>query len=280
MAADAYVFNGEHAGNPLLEGDQELPLLDLRQFARDAEQWGPSDEQIAGFTELCRRVRAVTDRAVFCADYLHAGIGCGMFHGIGIFPMICMLEPAYVLDLHEIVITATLRRLRAVVPAIAPYVDIVLVSADDWGTQSSLIASPEVYRTLFQPFYRRVNDEIHRLAPAMKTFLHCCGAVYPLLDAIADSGFDILNPVQWSAGTQSYREWKDRVRGRMAFWGGGVDSQHTLPLGTIAAVEREVDEVTRYLGQGGGYVFCNIHNLLAEIAPEKILAMYRTAGSI
>jgi hypothetical protein len=32
------------------------------------------------------------------------------------------------------------------------------------------------------------------------------------------------------------------------------------------------------LQQDGGYVFCNIHNILAEIAPEKVIAMYKAAG--
>ena len=34
------------------------------------------------------------------------------------------------------------------------------------------------------------------------------------------------------------------------------------------------------MAEDGGYVFCNIHNILAEIEPEKVIAMYRTAASI
>jgi uroporphyrinogen decarboxylase len=95
---------------------------------------------------------------------------------------------------------------------------------------------------------------------------------------IADSGFDILNPVQWPAGKHSYRDWKEASRGRIALWGGGVNSQVTLPLGTVEDVMAEVEEVVGVLGEGGGYVFCNIHNILAEIPPQKIIAMYRAAG--
>lgn len=40
-----------------------------------------------------------------------------------------------------------------------------------------------------------------------------------------------------------------------------------------------VHEVCSYMKQDGGFVFNNIHNLLAEVPPEKILAMYRTAGA-
>ena len=163
------------------------------------------------------------------------------------------------------------------VPEIGPYVDVIMMAADDWGTQNNLIASPKVFRNLFLPFYRRVTDECHRIAPNVKLFLHSCGAIYNLIDLVVESGFDILNPIQWPAGGHSYKEWKDKARGRIALWGGGVNSQVTLPLGTVEDVRKEVREVTQYMKQDGGYVFCNIHNILAEIAPEKVIAMYEEA---
>ena len=153
-----------------------------------------------------------------------------------------------------------------------------MLAADDWGTQANLIASPKVYRNLFLPYYRRLTDECHRIAPQVKVFLHCCGAVYNLIDLVIESGFDILNPVQWSAGGHSYQEWKEKAHGRIAFWGGGVNSQVTLPLGSVEDVRQEAAEVAQIMKQDGGYVFCNIHNILAEIAPEKVIAMYEAAG--
>ena len=73
----------------------------------------------------------------------------------------------------------------------------------------------------------------------------------------------------------SYREWKDTARNRLAFWGGGVNTQSTLMQGSTAEVAAEARDVAQYMGQDGGYIFCNIHNLLAEVEPEKILALYR-----
>ena len=63
-----------------------------------------------------------------------------------------------------------------------------------------------------------------------------------------------------------------------SLWGGGVNSQVNLPLGTVAQVAAEGREVAAYLSQHSGYIFCSIHNLLAEIAPEKMVALYRAAG--
>ena len=153
-----------------------------------------------------------------------------------------------------------------------------MLSADDQGTQNGTILPPAVYHQLFTPYYRRMNDAVHRAAPGIKTFYHSCGGIYELLDAIIESRFDALNPVQWSAGKAAYRDWKDKCRGRIALWGGGVNTQSTLPLGGLAEVRREVSEVVPVLARDSGYVFCAIHNLLAEIPPDKVIAMYRTAA--
>jgi uroporphyrinogen decarboxylase len=114
----------------------------------------------------------------------------------------------------------------------------------------------------------------------VKTVFHCCGAVYDLIEMIIESGFDILNPVQWSAGQHTYRQWKDKCRNRIALWGGGINGQVTLPMGTIADIEREVFEVVSYMSRDGGYVFSSAHNILAETEPEKIIAMYNSAMKV
>lgn len=160
-------------------------------------------------------------------------------------------------------------------PEIAGDVDIVLTGGGDWGTQNSLIASPDTFKTLFAPHMRVLNDEVHRIDPTLKTFIHSCGAVYDLLDSyIDDCKIDVINPVQWTAGGHSFREWKDKARRRATLWGGGVNVQRTLPLGTVEDVESEVAEVVACLSEDQGYVFNSIHNVLAEIEPDKILAMY------
>jgi uroporphyrinogen decarboxylase len=279
MPPRSFVFDEAHGGQPLnLNG--ELPRPDLAQVKEELQrEFELRDHQIVALRDVCRRARESTDRAIFFSDgAIQAPICIHGWGGLAIFPILCITDPGYVTELHEIIAEAAVRNLRALLPEIRPYVDILMMAADDWGTQKSTIASPAVFRTLFLPYRRRINDEVHRIAPDVKTFLHSCGAIYNLIDLVIDSGFDILNPVQWSAGGHSYREWKDRARGRIAFWGGGVNAQVTLPLGTVAEVQGEVTQVVRCLAGDAGYVFCNIHNLLAEIAPEKIIAMYSAAA--
>ncbi|MCU0521134.1 MAG: uroporphyrinogen decarboxylase family protein [Anaerolineae bacterium] len=278
MVPGSYVFDEAHGGQPL-DLSADLPRPDLDQVRRAIAARELRDDQIMQKAQLCRRVRESTDRAIFLNDgSLGVPLGIGAFSGLAIFPMLCVLEPNFVAELHELLTEAALRNIRALLPEIRDNVDVIMMAADDWGTQANLIASPKVYRTLFLPYHQRINAAVHEIAPTVKRFLHSCGAIYDLIDLVIDSGYDALNPVQWSAGGHSFREWKDRARGRIALWGGGVNSQVTLPLGTVSDVEAEVRDVVRCMREDSGFVFCNIHNILAEVTPDKVIAMYRVAG--
>ena len=94
-----------------------------------------------------------------------------------------------------------------------------------------LLHLPQSFRDLYKPFYKQVNDWIHRNTP-WKTFIHSCGSIQPIIPDIIDSGFDILNPVQTSAANMDPQALKAALRRPGDFWGGGVDTQHTLPFGT------------------------------------------------
>ena len=275
MVPGSYVFDSPHAGQEF-DLSAEIPKQDLGELKTRLASQLFTDERIAELCTYAKRVRESTDRAVM---FNGLGSGLGYHGGIAYFSILCLTEPQYVHDLHGLMTEHACEQIRRLLPALAPYVDVLMFSADDQGTQSSTILPPDVYRDLFVPYYRRDNDTIHKVAPNVKSFLHCCGAVYELLEHFQAGGFDVMNPVQWSAGGHSYREWKDRCRGKLALWGGGVNSQSTLPLGTVADVEREAAEVVRCLAQDSGFVFCSIHNLLAEIPPEKIIALYRTAAA-
>ncbi|MFP4580892.1 MAG: uroporphyrinogen decarboxylase family protein, partial [Candidatus Sumerlaeia bacterium] len=262
MPAKGFVFNAEHAGQILqLEGD--LPKPDLDQIRERQEKKQITKERLDEIEALCKKARESTDRAILFAGP-KAGLGVGAYGGIVMFPMLCVMEPDFVSELHELQTAHQLKQAQAVLERVHPYIDVYLVSADDWGNQNQLVASGQVYRDLFKPGYQRFNEMIHTVAPEVKTYLHSCGAIYDLIDDLVESGFDVLNPVQWNAGGHSYHEWKDKARNRIALWGGGVDTQKTLPLGSVEDVRAEVAEVVEYFAKDGGFVFCGIHNLLAE----------------
>lgn len=93
-------------------------------------------------------------------------------------------------------------------------------------------------------------------------------------------GVDIINPVQTSAKRMDPKKLKVEFGKYITFWGGGIDTQTTLPFGSLKDIEKEVKERIRIFAPGGGYVFCPIHNIQADIPPEKILTIFQTAKKI
>ncbi len=278
MPPSSYVFDAEHGGQPLyLEGD--LPRIDFGEIRESLERSRFSDDVISKTERICREIYFNTDFAIFFNGPT-LGIGIGNFGGLAYFPLLCLTEEEDVKKLHEMVLEFAISEVERILPRVAKYINVYMCNADDWGTQKGLIASPEVFRKLFLSYYREFNEYIHGCGENIKTFFHSCGAVYDLLDLIIEAGFDIINPVQWTAGEHSYKDWKNKCRGRLVLWGGGVDSQHTLVNGDQKRIREEVMEVVKALSEDGGYVFCGIHNILAEVQPEKVVEMYNAACGI
>jgi hypothetical protein len=158
--------------------------------------------------------------------------------------------------------------------AVGDAIDAVFVCGTDFGTQTSQFCSAETFESLYAPYYRKVNAWIHANT-AWKTFKHSCGAVEPFLSHFAEAGFDIINPVQCSAAGMDAKHLKARYGGRLTFWGGGVDTQHTLPFGSDKEVYEQVRRRIDIFGPGGGFVFNPVHNIQANTPVKNIAAMVR-----
>jgi len=155
----------------------------------------------------------------------------------------------------------------------------IFISGTDFGTQRQEFISPDMYRELYFPFHKRMNDWVHRHT-SWKTFYHSCGSIYHLIPSLIEAGVDILNPVQCSAANMEAPRLKREFGDRLVFWGGGVNTQKTLPFGTPEEVSREVAERIRAFAPGGGYVFNSIHNIQANTPVENLLAMFETAQGV
>ena len=142
-----------------------------------------------------------------------------------------------------------------------------------WNLEAFAYPNKIIISELYLPYQKRVNGWIHRHTP-WKTFMHCCGGIAPLLDAVVEAEFDIRNPVQCSAKGMDARTLKREYGDRLVFWGGGVDTQRTLPFGTPEEVRKEVRERIEIFGNGGGFVFCTIHNVVGNTPVENLLAMF------
>jgi uroporphyrinogen-III decarboxylase len=183
-------------------------------------------------------------------------------------------RPDYILEVFERQCVLAEQNLRTLIDLFGDTVQVALLTGTDFGTQRGTFISREAYRTLYQPFHRRLNDLIHRHS-SWKTFIHTCGDVYPLIPDFIAAGFDILNPVQCSAAEMDPVRLKTTFGRDIVFWGGGVDTQHTLPFGTPDEVYRQCRERIDILSPDGGFVFDAIHNVQGPTPVENMLAIFR-----
>ena len=166
---------------------------------------------------------------------------------------------------------ANIARLAA---AIGDSAQVVRICGADFGGQNGPIISRRTYVELFSPYYRAINAAIHA-STDWKTFKHCDGSILELIPEFIADGFDILNPVQTSAAHMDARMLKREFGSQLTFWGGGVETQSTLPFGTPDEVYREVRERIDIFNDGGGYVFAAIHNIQPATPIPNLLAMIR-----
>lgn len=153
----------------------------------------------------------------------------------------------------------------------------VTYNSDDYGTQRGMFISPDTWRELIKPRLARLNEFMH--ANGAKTFLHSCGGIREIIPDLIDAGVDALNPVQVSADGMDTHELKQEFGSEIVFWGGGVDTQRTLPRGSPDDVREEVKRRLDDLMPGGGFVFTPVHNVQADVPPENIVAMWEAVES-
>ena len=245
-----------------------------------------TDEDLIYYEAEATRLFDNTDKAVFAA---FGGMGFG---DIALVPAPWMKHPRGLRDIEEWYVSLASRRsfikevferqceialanLQRIYEAVGNRVNVIMMSGTDFGLQTGPFISPNVYRELFKHFNNKLNDWIHEHT-TWKTFIHSCGSVRVFIADFIDAGFDILNPVQVAAVDMDPTELKSEYGGQLAFWGGGVDTQKTLPFGTPEEVHAEVLERIRIFAPGGGFIFNTIHNIQPKVPVENVLAMYNT----
>jgi len=181
------------------------------------------------------------------------------------------LYPDKVAELSEKLHQIHLKNLELWMSAVGPYIDVVLFGDDLGGQQGSLI-SPEAYREYYKPYHKILWGRAKELAD-VKVQLHCCGGIYELIDDLIEAGLDAFNPVQISCRGMDPSTLKKEFGDRITFWGEGCDTQRILPMSTPDEVAAHVREMNSIFAPGGGFIFQQVHNILANVAPENIVAM-------
>lgn len=226
--------------------------------------------------EGARRLRESTDRAIiglFGGNLLE----CGQFlYRNDNFYMLLAGDPDRAERVLDNLTESHLKNLETFLGAVGPYIDVILFG-DDLGMQSGPQISPRMYRRLFKPRHAAMWRRAKELAP-VKVMLHCCGGVRELLDDLIDAGLDAINPVQISCKGMDPAGLKRDFGSRITFWGGGCDTHRALAFGTPDEIREHVLSQMAILAPGGGFVFQQVHNILADVPPRNIEAMFDAAS--
>ena len=243
-----------------------------------------SEAELAHFERKVTRLYEETDRAILM------NMGGTAFGDIALVPAPWLKHPKGIRDVEEWYVSLLIRKdyiykvferqceialsnLQKVAPVVGDRVCAIYMTGTDFGMQTGPFMSAQTYRDLFLPFHKVLNDWIHEHTN-WKTFMHSDGALMTLLPEFIKAGFDILNPVQWTAKGMDQAILKERFGEQLTFWGAVVDTQHTLPFGTPDEIRAEVEKNIRIFAPNGGYVINTVHNVQPGIPVENLLALY------
>jgi uroporphyrinogen decarboxylase len=142
-------------------------------------------------------------------------------------------------------------------------------TGDDFGSQTGMMVSPRLWRSVFKPRFAEIFQEIRAANPDTLVMYHCDGAIAPILPDLIEIGMQVFNPVQPNVPGHDPQELKSRFGDQLSFWG-AVDQQSLLPNGTPEEIEADVAEKIRVLGEGGGYLCAPAHILQSDTPLENI----------
>jgi hypothetical protein len=186
--------------------------------------------------------------------------------------MSTVMRPDYVKEIFDRQIDLALENFKKYYEVIGDDIDAVFLCGTDFGTQNSTFCSPEQFEDMWLPYYKRLNDWIHANT-SWKTFKHSCGAVESFMPKFIEAGFDIINPVQVNAEGMDPIHLKKEYGKDLVFWGGGIDTQKTLPYAKPNDVKNEVLRLCEIFAKDGGFVFNTVHNAQANVPVENLVAM-------
>jgi len=249
-----------------------------------------SDEDLKYVRENVENYYENTDLAITI------GIPGAAFGDVALVPAVWMKETKGIRDIEEWYISTAIRRdylaevfagqadicienIKTIYQAVGDKVQMVNMDGADFATQESLFCSPDAYAELYLPHAKKVNDFIHEHT-GWKTIKHCCGACEPMIGKFIEAGYDILNPVQCSAAGMEPEMLVEKYGDDIVFWGGGVDTQKTLPFGTPEEVYKEVQDRIRIFTGKNGFIFNAIHVIQCNTPIKNVQAMFKAVDDL
>lgn len=230
------------------------------------------------YEDLAAKARELNENT----DYLLVGFFGGhifqaaqYLRGFEAFLMDLLLHEKLARALLEKLVEANINRFERFASTFGKYVQVVEFQ-DDLGMQDRPLLSPQLYRSMIKPYHKRLFEFAKSKTDAY-LLLHTDGAVAPFISDFIEMGVDVLNPVQVSATGMGSSKLKREFGDDISFWGGGCESQTTLPFATPDVVKDSVKRQIEELAPGGGFVFGSIHNIQAGVPAQNIVAMFEAA---
>jgi uroporphyrinogen decarboxylase len=240
----------------------------------DRSPWDHAGEP--GFWDELRRraiaFRQTSDRAlVFTAGCRLFEAGC-FLRRMDKFLEDMLSSTAEVEGLLDALVEYHLGTLEKICLAVGDIVDVIRFG-DDLGTDQSTIISPKTYRSLIKPRQKVLCDYVKKHSQ-MRIFFHSDGSIYKLIPDLIEVGFDILNPIQMTTKDMELPRIKREFGKDIAFWGAGCDTRDILNSASPDQVKDHVRKNIEVMAPGGGFVFATVHNILSDVPPENVLAMF------
>ena len=235
-----------------------------------------SDEEVDYVGKEAKQLYESSDRAI-----LYAFAGTVLENAQGIFGwdeffVRCVTDPDLVHYFLEGLTELHLDALKRTLVAAGDYIQVIQFG-DDLGMNAGPLLDPELYRSVLLPYHKKLFMYVRENHPNVHVMLHCDGAVRVLFPDLIDAGLQIFNPLQTDCFEMDPASIKREFGKELTFWGGGADTHGIMPKGTISQLREDVRRRVQILSPGGGFVFNQIHNILPEIPPETVLAMFDAA---
>jgi uroporphyrinogen decarboxylase len=229
----------------------------------------PSEENLKTLCAEAERLYRETDKFTcligeFNAFFTDIEMACDM-----------LIDPEKITERNKTLLASQIDKFFRVLKYGGEHLGCIEINAD-MGMQSGPFFSPACFEKFILPYMKEFNRIVHENSD-IKVFLHCCGGIKPLIPGLIETGLDILNPVQISAAGMDPTDLKQEFGGKITFWGGGCDTQNVLGSKNSDEVRENTRELCRIFKPGGGFVFNQVHNILGNVAPENIVAMFDEA---
>jgi uroporphyrinogen decarboxylase len=241
----------------------------------------PDPQDNGRFKGIKERLKQLRDNTFYALLYGGA-LGAGMFElalwlrGFENFYCDLATNPGGACALLDKIVDLKIRYWERALEKFGEYIDVV-IEWDDLGAQKMSLISPRMYRKYIKPRHRKLFSAVKKASPKrIYIFLHSCGSIYDLIPDLIEVGVDIINPVQVGARKMDPKVLKKKFGKDIIFWGGGVDTQKTLPYGTKQQIIDEVKRRIEEFAPGGGFVFSAIHNIQSDVPAQNIMTMVET----